>query len=68
MTYSRGGAENEGQNCTSHYNTAEIYSPKTDFQFTFGEFILAERTGENSNKKSPAQKKISNLPEIPRLG
>ena len=29
MTYSRGGAENEGQNCTAHYNAANIPSPKT---------------------------------------
>ena len=62
MTYSRGGAENEGQNCTSHYNTAEIYSPKTDFQFTFGEFIFSrenwrkfkqEVSGAEENFKSP---------------
>lgn len=41
VAYSRGGTENEGQNCTAHYNAANIYSPQTSFHFTFGEFVFS---------------------------
>ena len=43
MTYSRGGAENEGQNCTAHYNAANIPSPKTSLYYTFGEFVFSRK-------------------------
>lgn len=43
MTYSRGGVENEGQNCTAHYNAANIPSPSTDLHFTFGEFVFSRQ-------------------------
>lgn len=43
MTYSRGGAENEGQNCTAHYKAAEIPSPNTNLHFTFGEFVFSRK-------------------------
>lgn len=43
MTYSRGGIENEGQNCTAHYNAANIPSPSTDLHFTFGEFVFSRQ-------------------------
>ena len=43
MTYSRGGAENEGQNCTAHYKAAEIPSPHTNLHFTFGEFVFSRK-------------------------
>ena len=44
--YSRGGAENEGQNCTEHYKAANIISPITDFHYTFGEFIFTRTKWE----------------------
>lgn len=44
MTYSRGGAENEGQNCTAHYNAADISSPSTNLHFTFGEFVFSRQS------------------------
>ena len=43
MVYSRGGAENEGQDCTAHYNAAGIYTPPTSIHFTFGEFVFSRR-------------------------
>ena len=45
-TYTRGGAENEGQDCTAHYrvlsqsgfgNMSEIFKP----EYTFGEFVIS---------------------------
>lgn len=41
--YSRGGVENEGQDCTAHYNKANIFSPSTDFHYTFGEFVFTRQ-------------------------
>lgn len=41
MAYSRGGAENEGQNCTAHYNAADLLSPITNLHYTFGEFVFS---------------------------
>ena len=40
-TYSRGGSENEGQNCTAHFNKAEIYTTNSPLRFTFGEFVFS---------------------------
>ena len=40
MTYSRGGSDNEGQNCTAHYNAANIPSIETKLEYTFGEFVF----------------------------
>lgn len=40
--YSRGGIENEGQDCTSHYQaSAQCYNPTSDFHYTFGEFVIS---------------------------
>lgn len=43
MTYSRGGAENEGQNCTSHFNMtyASLLHPNSGLHYTFGEFVFS---------------------------
>lgn len=38
--WSRGGAENEGQDCTAHCITANILSD-TRYLFTYGEFIIS---------------------------
>lgn len=41
--YSRGGSENEGQDCSAHYNASpQIHQPAiTPFLYTFGEFIIS---------------------------
>lgn len=40
--YSRGGIENEGQDCTNHYQaSAQCYNPTSDFHYTFGEFVIS---------------------------
>lgn len=47
-TYSRGGAENEGQDCTEHYrklNEIYIYSVKP-FLYTFGELVFSRQKWE----------------------
>lgn len=56
MTYSRGGAENEGQDCSVHYQAAtNIKNIKTKFHFTFGEFVFSKAswTKNFASKKSP---------------
>jgi NAD-dependent DNA ligase len=47
--YSRGGSENEGQDCTSHFNVWQPeFKPVTDSPaFTFGEFVFCRATWNN---------------------
>lgn len=42
--YSRGGAANEGQDCTAHYNAMRgwVYGAPKDALFTFGEFVFSK--------------------------
>ena len=56
MAYSRGGAENEGQDCTAHYQTASnITNSQSALRFTFGEFVFSREswTMNFAGKKSP---------------
>jgi NAD-dependent DNA ligase len=46
--YSRGGAENEGQNCDGHFKAAKILSPSTDLRYTFGEFVFSRQSWEKN--------------------
>ncbi|MDR1089990.1 MAG: BRCA1 C Terminus (BRCT) domain protein, partial [Prevotella sp.] len=39
--YSRGGIENEGQDCSGHFKNAGFLSGKGDTQFTYGEFLFS---------------------------
>jgi len=49
--WSRGGAENEGQDCTKHCIAANIHS-NTDYHYTYGEFIISRKSWEaNFNGK-----------------
>lgn len=41
MTYSRGGAENEGQDCTAHYLHAQFPKVKSNLLYTYGEFVFS---------------------------
>ena len=56
MAYSRGGAENEGQDCSAHYKAASnVVNIESGLNFTFGEFVF-NRDSWNTNffgKKSP---------------
>jgi len=47
IVYSRGGIENEGQNCTKHYHESSILTKGTKLHFTFGEYIINNKTWEN---------------------
>lgn len=40
MTYSRGGADNEGQDCTAHYDMADCGNAPSELQYTYGEFVF----------------------------
>lgn len=40
MAYSRGGCDNEGQDCSQHVVAANI-AKNTSFHFTYGEFIIS---------------------------
>ena len=55
MTYSRGGCENEGQDCTAHYRAANIVSRPSEFAFTYGEFVFNKASWEANfaGKMSP---------------
>lgn len=48
MTYSRGGADNEGQNCTEHYKAAKIKSQECILTYTFGEFVFSKSSWESN--------------------
>lgn len=51
MTYSRGGADNEGQDCSAHYRAATaITNVPTKLQFTYGEFVFNRMSWENNMK------------------
>lgn len=39
--FSRGGAENEGQDCTAHYQDMPHIKHKNGFQYTYGEFVIS---------------------------
>lgn len=41
MAYSRGGADNEGQNCKAHIETANIKRDSSKCMYTFGEFVFS---------------------------
>lgn len=46
--YSRGGAENEGQDCTTHYNAAGFYKCQNDeLYYTFGEMVFNRNSWKN---------------------
>lgn len=47
-TYSRGGADNEGQDCTKHYDTLASYKTDgaSDLHYTFGELVFDCKTWE----------------------
>lgn len=54
--YSRGGAENEGQDCTAHYNAAGFYKcQNNELYYTFGELVFSRNSWENNfvGKVSP---------------
>lgn len=48
MTYSRGGADNEGQNCTAHYKMANVVTRENKLEFTFGEFVFNRNSWERN--------------------
>lgn len=49
MAYSRGGVENEGQDCTAHYAAAtQITNAATDLHFTFGEFVFSRASWDKN--------------------
>ena len=56
MAYSRGGAENEGQDCSAHYKAAtSITNIDTSIHFTFGEFVFSKKSwiANFAGRKSP---------------
>lgn len=55
MAYSRGGAENEGQDCSKHVLAANIMKD-AHYRFTFGEFIISNENWDKffKNKFSPS--------------
>lgn len=55
MAYSRGGSDNEGQDCSKHVMAANIKKNKS-FHFTYGEFIISNMKWDNffKGKISPS--------------
>ena len=49
MAYSRGGSENEGQDCSKHLNAARIYTCDM-FMYTYGEFMISNLSWESNFK------------------
>lgn len=50
LAYSRGGAENEGQDCTAHARMARISSSARKSDFTYGEFVFSVESWERHFK------------------
>lgn len=55
MAYSRGGAENEGQDCSKHVLAANIKKDNR-YSFTFGEFVISNKNWDDffKDKLSPS--------------
>lgn len=55
MAYSRGGAENEGQDCSKHVMAANIMKD-AHYRFTFGEFVISNKNWDKffKDKFSPS--------------
>lgn len=59
VTYSRGGSENEGQDCSAHFKTGNFQPLKNDEElpvtYTFGELVFSRQLWEDHfvGKKSP---------------
>lgn len=55
MTYSRGGAKNEGQNCTAHYKAIGLQQVQSKLEYTYGEFVFSRHSWESyfNGKTSP---------------
>lgn len=46
--YSRGGIENEGQDCTSHYRASiQCYNPASSFHYTLENLLSTEVIGSS---------------------
>lgn len=50
MSYSRGGAENEGQDRTAHSKMSGISSSASKSEYTFGEFVFNTKSWSNNFK------------------
>lgn len=48
MTYSRGGSENEGQDCTPHYEKAGFEKMPSELMYTYGEFVFSKKSWEEN--------------------
>lgn len=46
--YSRGGAENEGQDCTPHYNTLQQHDYNPMWNCVFGEFVFNRKSWQQN--------------------
>lgn len=71
QAYSRGGAENEGQDCTSHYrNSTSITNVPTNLKYTFGEFVFSTDTWLRhfSGKHSPETGEVYKSPRNTAAG
>lgn len=53
--YSRGGEENEGQDCTAHFNSGGYMAHRCRALFTFGEFMISNQEWDDNfrGKSSP---------------
>lgn len=60
MTYSRGGADNEGQDCSAHYQKLGLESPEpcdSSFQYTFGELLFSRHKWRQFKEELPEEEK-----------
>lgn len=63
--YSRGGSENEGQDCTAHGKMAGIISSNKKSAFTYGEFVFNTRSW-NTNFKDRISPETGDKYKSPR--
>lgn len=54
MAYSRGGSENEGQDCSKHIDKAGIATNNT-FLYTYGEFVISNKSWSDNFKGKISQ-------------
>lgn len=65
MAYSRGGSENEGQDCTAHVKMAGIKSSIKRSSYTYGEFVFNTRSW-NANFKDKVSPETGDKYKSPR--
>ena len=70
IAYSRGGEENEGQDCSGHYKMLNLSQPNKKIHYTYGEFMISRDSWKENfyGKRSPLSGDIYKSPRNTAAG